>query len=217
MNRVLHWQTVDPILLRSLHVLMKADEFMPFRLVGGTSLSLQLGHRISVDIDLFTDAAYGTINFETIDHFLTLQFPYIDASFSVLPGMGRSYIIGNNKDEAIKLDVYYTDTFIQPPLIIENVRMATIEEIIAMKVDVLTRGGRKKDFWDLHELMEKYSIAQMIALHKVRYPYGHNETSILSCFADFTNADDDFEPICQRGKHWEIVKLDFIEGIENME
>lgn len=136
---MLHWQTVDPILLRSLHVLMKADEFMPFRLVGGTSLSLQLGHRISVDIDLFTDATYGTINFETIDHFLTLQFPYIDASFSVLPGMGRSYIIG------------------------------------------------------------------------------HNENSILSCFADFTNADDDFEPICQRGKHWEIVKLDFIEAIENME
>jgi predicted nucleotidyltransferase component of viral defense system len=31
--------------------------------------------------------------------------------------------------------------------------MATVEEIIAMKLDVMQRGGRKKDFWDLHELL----------------------------------------------------------------
>ena len=50
---------------------MGASIFEPFRLVGGTSLSLQIGHRMSVDIDLFTDAAYGTIDFEKIETFLT--------------------------------------------------------------------------------------------------------------------------------------------------
>lgn len=38
-----------------------AKVFEPFRLVGGTALSLQMGHRLSVDIDLFTDAEYGTL------------------------------------------------------------------------------------------------------------------------------------------------------------
>jgi hypothetical protein len=43
--------------------------FNPFRLVGGTSLSLQLGHRMSIDIDLFTDADYGSIDFKAIRAF----------------------------------------------------------------------------------------------------------------------------------------------------
>jgi hypothetical protein len=43
--------------------------FNPFRLVGGTSLSLQLGHRMCIDIDLFTDADYGSIDFKAIRAF----------------------------------------------------------------------------------------------------------------------------------------------------
>ncbi len=39
---------------------MTIEEFAPFRLVGGTSLSLRYGHRMSDDIDLFTDAEYGS-------------------------------------------------------------------------------------------------------------------------------------------------------------
>ena len=51
----LHWNTVKPILKEVLTVLMQSSFFDPFRLVGGTSLSLQIGHRMSDDIDLFTD------------------------------------------------------------------------------------------------------------------------------------------------------------------
>ncbi|MGB3452693.1 MAG: nucleotidyl transferase AbiEii/AbiGii toxin family protein [Moheibacter sp.] len=39
-------------------------------MVGGTALSLQLGHRTSVDIDLFSDLEYGSIDFKVIDTFL---------------------------------------------------------------------------------------------------------------------------------------------------
>ena len=48
--------------------------FENFRLVGGTALSLQLGHRISVDIDLFSDDSYGSIDFEEIENFLKSNF-----------------------------------------------------------------------------------------------------------------------------------------------
>ena len=70
MSKPLYYKTVSPLLLSALQKLMKADEFNSFRLVGGTSLSLQLGHRESVDIDLFTDAAYDSIDFDLIDAFL---------------------------------------------------------------------------------------------------------------------------------------------------
>ena len=63
----LFYNTVNPILKSSLETLMNSEIFNDFRLVGGTSLSLQLGHRISVDIDLFSDVEYGSLDFEAID------------------------------------------------------------------------------------------------------------------------------------------------------
>lgn len=58
----LYWNTVKPLLKEVLTVLIVHDLFQPFRLVGGTSLSLQLGHRMSDDIDFFTDASYKSID-----------------------------------------------------------------------------------------------------------------------------------------------------------
>ena len=65
----LQWNTVAPILKNVLNDIIAEQIFNPFRLVGGTSLSLQLGHRMSIDIDLFTDADYGSIDFKAIRAF----------------------------------------------------------------------------------------------------------------------------------------------------
>jgi len=212
----LYWNTVNELLKKYLLLLMKAPEFLPFRLVGGTALSLYLGHRVSVDIDLFTDAEYNSIDFSSIDKFLTDNIEYVDMGFGIPAGMGKSYLIGENENNSVKLDVFYTDTFIQAPIVEDGIRLATIEEIIAMKIDVISRKGRKKDFWDIHELMETYSIHQMLSLHKQRYEYTHNEVEILANFIDFADADDDFEPKCLRGKHWELVKMDIVQKIQDM-
>ena len=80
-----------------------------------------------------------------------------------------------------------------------------------MKIDIISMGGRKKDFWDIHELIEDYPIYKMIALHKERYPYNHDPEKIISSFTDFKRADEDFDPICLKGKIWELIKLDLTE------
>lgn len=209
----LYWKTVTPLLKEVLTVLMKHELFQPFRLAGGTSLSLQLGHRMSDDIDLFTDAPYETINFSAIDSFLRNEFGFV----SDLPhgpiGMGVSYGIGKSEEDLVKLDLYYTDTFIQPALEIGQYRLASIEEIIAMKIDIVQRKARKKDFWDLHELLLSHSPSEMIALHSKRYPYAHDEALIRQNFTDFSKADEDFDPICLKGKYWELIKLDIVQAI----
>ena len=210
---MLYYNTVIKLLHDSLIKLMAAKEFEEFRLVGGTALSLQIGHRESVDIDLFTDADYGTIDFEELTRYLESSFLYID-HLTAPPALGKSYIIGTNQDKTVKLDVFYTDNFLQPPLIEDGIRMATLEEIIAMKIDVVQRGGRKKDFWDLHALFDSYSIAEMLDLHKNRYPYTHERNTIIENFTNFSQADDDFDPICLHGKYWEFIKDD-IEQLVN--
>lgn len=210
---MLYYKTVNNLLKEVLLQLMAAKEFDKFRLVGGTSLSLQIGHRESIDIDLFSDVEYGEIDFDAIQNYLETNFKYIDHLSNIIPGMGKSYLIGEDKDNSLKLDIFYTDKFIQPIYLEDTIRMASIEEIIAMKLDVVQRGGRKKDFWDLHELFEKYSLTQMLDLHEQRYPYTHDSDLIIENFTDFSIADDEFNPICFKGKYWEFIKEDIEEII----
>lgn len=212
---MLHYNTVNNLLKESLVKLMAAKEFKNFRLVGGTALSLQIGHRRSIDIDLFSDGTYGSIDFKSLERFLQRSFPYVDYLSIDNPALGMSFTIGNNREDVVKLDVYYTDPFIQPAHVVDNIRMATVEEIIAMKIDVVQRGGRKKDFWDIHELLDKYPINTMLELHERRYEYGHDEKLILENFTDFTIADDDFDPVCLKGKYWEFIKEDIKETIQH--
>lgn len=193
---------------------MAAKPLEKFRLVGGTSLSLQRGHRLSVDIDLFTDAPYRSVNFKTIDAFLKKTYPYVDSPDVQIIGMGKSYFIGTNKTSCIKLDLYYTDPFMEPPLVADGIRFAGIPDLIAMKVDVVSRGGRKKDFWDLHELMPEYTLKQMLKLHKKRHPFTHDSKLIKTNFTRFDDADGDFDPICLREKYWELIKLDLIDFVK---
>lgn len=212
----LHWETVTPLLTETLTILSKHQLFQSFRLVGGTSLSLQLGHRMSDDIDLFTDAPYDSIDFKAIDTLLRNTFSYVSVLQTGPVGMGTSYLVGESVNDTVKVDLFYTDTFIRPALEVGPYRLATIEEIIAMKIEVVQRIARKKDFWDLHELLESHTPSQMIALHKERYPYGHDEALIRQNFTDFTRADEEFNPICLRGKHWELIKLDIVQAMENI-
>lgn len=214
MIKKLYYNTVSARLLSTLQLMMKSAEFHNFRLVGGTSLSLQLGHRESVDIDLFTDSAYDSVDFLAIDKFLKQNFSYVDSFETEMIGMGKSYYIGNSANECIKLDLFYTDTFIRPIIEIDGLRLASLEEIIAMKIDVVARNGRKKDFWDIHELLDEFSIQDMLDLHEERYPFSHNREEIVKNFTNFNNADSDFNPICLKGKYWELIKLDIAEKIQ---
>jgi predicted nucleotidyltransferase component of viral defense system len=93
----------------------------------------------------------------------------------------------------------------------EGIRLASAEEIAAMKIDVVQRGGRKKDFWDLHALLDDYTMEQMIGFHEIRYPYWHDIKLIHTNLTDYALADEDFNPVCLLGKHWEIIKLDMLE------
>ena len=101
---------------------------------------------MSVDIDLFTDADYGSIDFDAIDYFLCSNDPYVETNDYDIIGIGNCYFIGENHLNCIKLDLFYTYSFIDKTLLIDGLRLASIEKIIAMKLDVILRDGMKKDF-----------------------------------------------------------------------
>ena len=206
----LQYQTVKPILRSTLERLMGMEEFAPFSLVGGTSLSLRYGHRMSDDIDLFTDAEYGSLDFHRLQEILRKEFPYCQGDCGDIVGFGASYIVGNSKEDCVKLDLFYTDPFIRPMEVFGTIRMAAVEDIVAMKMDVVSRGGRKKDFWDLHMLRDHYSVEQMLSLYEERYPYGATREECTSGLTNFSVADLEPDPICLQEKVWQLIKLDFV-------
>ena len=197
-----------------LSLVMNNSIFDPFVLVGGTNVSLRYGHRKSIDIDMFTDADYDTIDFSEIDSFFKNQFAYcLGGDDAQIIGMGKSYLAGHSIEDAVKVDLFYTDPFIRPVEQMDKIRMASIEDLIAMKVEVLTKKGRKKDFWDLHLFLDYFPVEKMIALHKERYPWSHCADDMPGHFVDFDKAENDPDPDCLQGKMWEIIKLDFIDLI----
>jgi len=212
---MLYWNTVSEQLKQTLLTLMQAEILKDYRLVGGTALSLYLGHRMSVDIDLFTDSDnYGKTDYNKVEQYLKETFPYVSGDFGSEPVFGKSYLVGEDKENVVKVDIYYaSEPFFSELIESDDVRLASVDEIIAMKVDVVQRGGRKKDFWDLHELLDRFSIDQMIALHAKGYEWTHDEKLILENFTEFHRADEDFDPICLKGKEWAFIKEDFEEAL----
>lgn len=110
--------------------------------------------------------------------------------------------------------MYYTDEFTEKYIEVESIRMDTTNEIIAMKLDVILRGGRKKDFWDLHYFIGKINMEEMIELYKKRYPYNDDFNQLRKQLTNFEIAEDDIEPICLMDKSWEIIKIDFYDFVK---
>lgn len=217
MPNELYFNTVTPTLSNALSKLMEEEVFSPFRLVGGTSLSLRFGHRVSDDIDLFTDAPYGSLDFNVLENKLKQLFPYYDCSdTSGIVGFGRMYYVGLNVDYLVKLDLFYTDPFFDAAQVINGIRFASVEQIAAMKMQAIDTGGRKKDWWDIDLLLEYYSLSELLAFHEKWQPYTHNTESLLEKLTDFSKADDYPDPRCLRNKDWNRIKLNIIRHVKNI-
>jgi len=210
MTGKLHYQTISKKVADILPVLMDMEEFRQFRLVGGTALSLQLGHRQSFDIDLFTDAVYGTVDFQKIDDDLRNRFGYFDTNRGPGNVPGSMCFIGNSAEAAIKLDLFYTDAFLFPPVEIDGIRMACVPEIGTMKLELISRGGRKKDFWDIIEIHDHIAFQELVRFFHQKYPY-LSMKALKKGLKDFSVADSEVNPMCLRRRHWELVKADMVE------
>lgn len=219
-NMKIHKSSVSPILVSILSEIMTSPLFDCFRLVGGTNLALRFDHRISTDIDLFTDAEYGSLDFKVFENWLRSRYPYVecnDKSTTVV--MGRTYYVGNSEEDAVKLDLMYeNDKFLFPIEQLEGLRIASVQEIAVMKLDAIFYGGRKKDFWDLHFLLFDIglNLEELIELHRHRFEYTHDREEMLNRLTDFTKADGEPDPLCKHKKSWDSIKLDLIDEVETI-
>ncbi|MCD8042459.1 MAG: nucleotidyl transferase AbiEii/AbiGii toxin family protein [Tannerellaceae bacterium] len=213
----LHYDTVSDNLKNYLLRLMSDCTFNCFRLVGGTALSLQLGHRVSIDIDLFTDIEYGTMDTDEISKALQRLFSYIEGLESLKQSsLGYTLRVGDSKDSCIKLDLFYTAEFLFPEEVVDGIRLASLQEIGAMKMSAITTRKEMKDFWDINELIQRYRITDLIKWGIDRDPYVLTKKLILESFGKIDEVDPDVPLKCLKGNYWEFVKEDLLEAINSI-
>ncbi len=196
---MLHTKTVEPGTLSLLIKLMQLPSLKPFSLVGGTALSLRYGHRSSIDLDLFNQEKFDP---SVIEKELRLKF---GDSFEFESGHKNIGIFCYvNK---VKVDiVYFPHTLISPIETEQGIRFYSNTDIAAMKIQAILGRGKKKDFWDLHELLQHYSLQQIMNWHKQKYPSQMLAISIPNAITYFVDANESETPVSFKKQTWESVK-----------
>jgi len=84
--------------------------------------------------------------------------------------------------------------------------MYSVADVAAMKIQAILGRGKKKDFWDLHELLQHYSLQQIIDWHKQKYPGQMLAISIPHAITYFVDAEESETPVSLKNQTWESVK-----------
>lgn len=192
---MLHLSTVDAHTLELLRSLQRLPELADTHLVGGTSLALQLGHRRSIDIDLF-----GHI--ET-DHQLLPDT--ICTMGNVTLRYSTSNIHAFTIDNVMVDIVNYSYPWLNAPIIEDGIRLASIEDIAAMKVTAIVGRGTKKDFVDMAFLLDRMSLSDILQCYQRKFSDGSLFMALKSLLY-FDDAEPMPMPQMLIPKSWEEVK-----------
>ncbi|PIE86052.1 MAG: hypothetical protein CSA05_02585 [Bacteroidia bacterium] len=200
---MLQYGAVYPTTLELLKKLMQYESLRKTFLVGGTALALQLGHRISVDIDLFSETDFDTNDILTeLRKNLELQVIMQKEKNSLI----LNARLKNTNNEFVKIDfVKYPYPLLQNVKHESGIRFLSVEDIIPMKLSAIANRGAKKDFFDIYELMKTFSLSDMFKLFSKKYP-NVAHFHILKSLTYFEDAEIEFDPIILNGTDWEIVK-----------
>lgn len=192
---ILHYEAAPAPLIDLLKRLMGEPLLDDFRLVGGTALALQLGHRISVDIDLFSGAAFDV---EVVSELLSES--YFVKEMEVAKNTIRGEIGG------IKVDVMsHRYPMIGDLSSVDGIRLASLQDIAAMKLNAIANRGSKKDFWDYAELLGHFDREAMLGFFAEKYT-DENVWYVEKSLSYFEDAEAEPDPRDLRGLNWAEVK-----------
>ncbi len=196
---MLQTQAVDDSTLELIKKLQKKEYLKNFYLAGGTALAISLGHRKSIDIDLFSDFSFDIqYLIDSLNH--DFDFNLFSSAPNTLKGS-----ISN-----IKIDIIaHRYKLINVPILYSDILLLSIEDIIAMKLNAITVNGQRiKDFIDIFFLLDKYNIDEMLKYYQIKYN-SQNPANVLKSLTWFNDVDTSEWPMILYNKNltWSKVKI----------
>ncbi|MCR5192741.1 MAG: nucleotidyl transferase AbiEii/AbiGii toxin family protein [Bacteroidales bacterium] len=193
---MLQLQTILPDTLELLKKLSTQPEMQGLRLVGGTSLALQYGHRQSVDLDFFGKPSVSQDNI-----------------LSMIERMG-SYKLRNRTNSILQLIVngvmvdivdYSRYPWIDEPVCEDGLILASPKDIAALKINAIEGRGSRKDFIDVYLLLKHYSLEQLLQFYSQKYPNYSIFRALLS-LTYFDDAEKEAMPKTFIPDSWDDIK-----------
>lgn len=196
----LHWNTITPVMRSVWQGFSSSGISAEFYLAGGTALALQLGHRLSVDLDFFSQTQSDIpALMEPLRHALKGFSPILSDS-----SWGNLVFLANN----VRVGFYgYGYNLVKPLLKIENFSLASVEDIGLMKLDALLSRASRKDFHDLYELCKRIELRELLKLAPQKFPDVRDfEAQVARHLAYFDRAEQESPVPLIEHVEWEAVK-----------
>lgn len=200
MKYMLHLTTLEAKTYLLLKKIFAIDAIKKtFALAGGTSLALQIGHRTSIDLEIFSNKVFEIKELEIILETCTdFTFEYYGNNSRMLFG----------KINEIKCDFVHEPTALLEPFEVhDGVSYYGIKDIAAMKLHAVCGRGKKKDFFDIYALLQLYNKQTLIDWFTQKY--GIQQLFFLwrsiLYFEDAEN-DPDIEGMSPYTNNWEEIK-----------
>ena len=191
---MLHKSAVSVNLLQVLEKMQDKTTELGFALAGGTSLALRFNHRISIDLDFFTENDSKSEEWPKL----------LGVGHETITGIadGTLQIVTNGIKVEFLRHAY-------PKLAehdtLEKVRMWSLQDVSAMKLNAIANRGSKKDFYDIATLLEQFSLESMIGHYQAKYRPA-SLLMLIRSLAWFDDADAEPDPITLRGETWSGIK-----------
>jgi Nucleotidyl transferase AbiEii toxin, Type IV TA system len=202
---MIYLETISNDLFTVIDSVSKIRTFENFRLGGGTALALQLGHRISVDADFFSEK-----DFDRNECIIAIQNAFENVHDIHSGTHGVFMKIG-----LIKLDfLTWQLPFIKPLIQLNNWPLIGPEEIAAMKIFAILNRGEKKDYVDIAALLQDYSLQQIISFYQLRHPKS-DSSIVLRYLASYSDLDNQPMPQMLNGLTWLDAKQIIKNSIQN--
>ena len=174
------------------------------RLVGGTALALQYGHRRSVDLDFFGQT---TESVDELTQILADRFADIEqrnCSKNI-----KSYLLNGVKVDIVNYPYEWIDDIVEE----NGLRLASPKDIAAMKVNAVIGRGTKKDFVDVYFLLQHFSFDELMKCYKEKYKEGSLYRALLS-MTYFDDANAQPMPFMLHTVGWDDVKRRIVQEVE---
>ncbi len=181
----------------TLALLGKSGILKTSYMAGGSALALQFGHRVSLDFDFFSEGEFVSSQINSSLNAI--------GKYSVSNETPKT-MVGVFNDVKFSLFHYPYPLITQPKRFL-GIKLASIEDIAAMKLVAITDRATKKDYIDLFVLAKKYSIERMFDFYEKKYHLLQpNLFTLIKSLSFFTDADEADMPQMLKKINWKEVK-----------
>ena len=204
---MLSYKTIEPHTLELLKKLTQEPFLAKTRLVGGTALALQYGHRMSIDLDFFGEIEEDNTTIREILRKIGPISVYKETTNI------KIYSINGIKIDFVNYKYPWIDTVIEK----DGLRLASPKDIAAMKINAVEGRGTKKDFIDMYFLLQHYTLEDILKFYAEKYPENSIFRGLMS-LTYFEDAENELMPIMFSNIKWNDMKqfiLDKVSAIHN--